>query len=92
MSIISSDMYTHTSHVCVCAHVYMYIHMKVKGLAAQACPNLCDCMSCSLPGSYVYEIFQVRILELVAVPFSRDFPNPGTHTQTYIYTHYNILY
>ena len=79
--------------VCVCAYVYICIHMKVKVLAAQSCPNLCDRMNCSLPGSSVYEILQVRILELVVIPFSRGFSQPrDTHTHRHIYTHYNILY
>ena len=62
-------------------------------LVAKLCPNLCDHMNCSLPGSYVYEILQVRILELVVIPFSRGFSQPrDTHTHRHIYTHYNILY
>ena len=34
-------------------------------------------MDCSLPGSSVHGIFQARILEWVAIPFSRDLPDPG---------------
>ena len=34
-------------------------------------------MDCSPPGSSVHGILQPRILEWVAVPFSRDLPNPG---------------
>ena len=37
---------------------------------AQSCPTLCD-PSLSLPGSSVYEILQARILEWVAIYFSR---------------------
>ena len=33
--------------------------------------TLCDPMDCSLPGSSVQEILQARILEWVAIPFSR---------------------
>ena len=36
----------------------------------QSCPTLCDPMNCSL-GSSVYEIGQARILEWVAMTFSR---------------------
>ena len=32
---------------------------------------------CSLPGPSVHGIFQVRILEWVAIPFSRDLSHPG---------------
>ena len=31
----------------------------------------------SLPGSSVHGILQTRILEWVAIPFSRDLPHPG---------------
>ena len=38
---------------------------------------LCDPMDYSLPGSSVHEILQARLLEWVAIPFSRNIPNPG---------------
>ena len=34
-------------------------------------------MDCGLPGSSVHGISQVRILEWVAIAFSRDLCNPG---------------
>ena len=37
----------------------------------QSCPTLCDPMNCSLPGSSVLGIFQTRILQWVAISFSR---------------------
>ena len=40
-------------------------------LAVQSCPTLCDPMDCSLPGSFVHGILQARILEWVAISFSR---------------------
>ena len=43
----------------------------------QACPTICNCMDCSLPGSSVHGIFQTRILEWVAVPSPGDLPDPG---------------
>ena len=45
--------------------------VKVKVLVAQSCPTFCDPMDCSLPGSSVHGILPVRILEWVAIPFSR---------------------
>ena len=36
----------------------------------QSCPTLCDPMDCSLPGSSSHGIFQVRVLEWVAIAFS----------------------
>ena len=40
-------------------------------LVTQLCPTLCNPMSCSPPGSLVHEILQARILEWVAISFSR---------------------
>ena len=44
---------------------------------AQSCPTLCDPMDCSPPGSSVHGILQARILEWVAISFSRCLPDPG---------------
>ena len=38
---------------------------------AQSCPTLCDPMDCSLQRSSVRRIFQARILEWIAISFSR---------------------
>ena len=38
---------------------------------AQSCPTLGDPMDCSPPGSSIHGIFQVRVLEWVAISFSR---------------------
>ena len=43
--------------------------------------RLCDPMDCSNPGSSVHGISQERILEWVAIPFSRRFSQPGDRTQ-----------
>ena len=37
----------------------------------QSCPAPCDPIDCSPPGSSVYGIFQARILEQVAISYSR---------------------
>ena len=37
----------------------------------------CNPMGCSPPGSSVHEILQKRILQWVAISFSRDLPNSG---------------
>ena len=47
----------------------------------QSCPTLCDPMDCSLSGSSVHGIFQARILELIAISFSRGFSQPRNWTQ-----------
>ena len=43
----------------------------VSVLVAQSCLTLCDPMDCSPPGFSVRGILQVRILEWVAIPFSK---------------------
>ena len=40
-------------------------------MCSQSRPTLCKPIDCSLPGSSVHEILQARILEWVAIPFSR---------------------
>ena len=38
--------------------------------------RLCNPMDCSLPGSSIHRIFQARILEWVAISFSRGSSQP----------------
>ena len=45
--------------------------MNVEGLVAQSCPTLCNPIYRSLSGSSGHGIFQARILECVAISFSR---------------------
>ena len=42
----------------------------------QSCPTLCDPVECSPPCSPVHGVFQARILEWVAIPFSRVSSRP----------------
>jgi len=44
---------------------------------AQSSPTLCDPVDCSPPGSSIHGILQARILEWVAISFSRVLPDPG---------------
>ena len=48
---------------------------------AQSCPTVCDPMDCSLLGSSVHGIFQARILEWVAIYFSRGTSQPRDQTR-----------
>ena len=48
--------------------------MKVS--VDKLCLTLCDPMGNNPPGSSVYGILQARILEWVAISFSRDLPHP----------------
>ena len=46
-------------------------------LVSQLCPTLCHPTDCSPPGTSVHGILQARILEWIAIPFSRGSPQPG---------------
>ena len=50
--------------------------MKSESEVIQSCPTLSDPVDCSLPGSCIHGILQARILEWVAISFSKDLPNP----------------
>ena len=54
--------------------------IQSKLLVAQLCTTLCDPTDCSLPGSYTHAILQARILEWVAIPFSRGSSQPTDRT------------
>ena len=48
-------------------------------LVIQSCPTLCDPVDCA-PGSFIHGILQVRILEWVAITFSRESTQPRDRT------------
>ena len=58
----------------MCACVCMCV------LVPQSCPILCDPMDSSPPGSSVHGILQARILQWVAIPFSRGSSWPRNQT------------
>ena len=62
------------------SHTTTSVYMKVKVLVTQLCPNLCDPVDCSPAGSSVYGILQARMLEWVAIPFSRGSSQPRDRT------------
>ena len=61
---------SHAMHACECA---------------QSCQTLCDLMDCSPPVSSVNRIFQARLLEPVAISFSRGSspPRDGTPASSF---------
>ena len=57
-------------------------NQRSKSAVAHLCQTLCHSVGCGLPGSSVHGIFQARVLEWVAISFSRVFlltqgSNPG---------------
>ena len=78
--------------VCVCVHVCLVL---------QWCLNFCDPMDSSLSSSSVHGIFQARILQWVAISYSRGssyyipkhiYRNTHTHIHTDIHTHLGVLF
>ena len=57
------------------------VMLMITLLAAQSCLALCNPMDCNPPGSSVHGIFQARIVEWLAIPFSRGFSRPRDWTQ-----------
>ena len=63
----------------------MYITALAHGQSVnsvpQSCPTLCSPTDYSPPGSSVHRVLQARILEWVAIPFSRgsSLPRDRTH-------------
>ena len=54
-----------------CHFLLQCMKVKSESEVAQSCRTLSDPMDCSLPGSSVHGIFQARVLEWVAIAFSR---------------------
>ena len=54
-----------------CHFLLQCMRVKSESEVAQSCPTLSDPMDCSLPGSSVHGIFQARVLEWVAIDFSK---------------------
>ena len=65
-------------------HIYIYAFIyesEGESEVAQSFPTLCDPMDCSLPGSSIRGILQARILEWVAISFSRRSSQHRDRTQ-----------
>ena len=61
---------------------FLSSYMIVVVLVAQSWLTFCDLMDCSLPGCSVHGSLQARILEWVAIPFSRASFQPRDRTQS----------
>ena len=65
-----------SNYACVCVCVCVCVCAR----SLQLCLNLCDPMDRSPPGSSVHGILQARILEWVAISFSRGSLGPRDRT------------
>ena len=53
-----------------CHFLLQCMKVKSESEVTQLCLTLSNPMDCSLPGSSIHGIFQARVLEWVAIPFS----------------------
>ena len=57
------------------------MHLEVKVLIVQLCLTVCNSLDCSPQGSSVHGILRARILEWIAILFSRGSSRPRDQTQ-----------
>ena len=69
-------------------HQDLGLEMCVQAKSLQWCTTLCDPVDCSPPGSSVHGILQARILECVAMPSSRESPQPRDQTRVSCLLHW----
>ena len=90
------DFFIPTNDFTLVLHVYLSLNIHRIGLpvfklyidgiikwseVTQSCPTLCDPMDWRPPGSSVHGIFQARVLEWVAISFSRGSSRPRDRTR-----------
>ena len=89
-------VYTHTRtwiymciriHIAVCIYICTLMHkayLRTCPLDEElSCVQLCNVMDCSPPGSTLLGISQARILEWVAISFSRGSSSSRDRTQVF---------
>ena len=62
------------------AHTIIMYESESESEVPQSCLTLCDPMDCSLSSSSVHGIFQARMLEWIAISFSRGTSQPRNRT------------
>ena len=78
----SAELFKEDCSTRVFLRVFVKLPIELKlSEVAQSCPTLWDPMDYSLPGSSVHGILQARVLEWVAISFSRRSSRPRDWTQ-----------
>ena len=72
---------------CIKVQACMYVCAKLL----QLCLTLCNPMDCRVPGSTLHGILQVRILEWVAISFSKDLSNSGIKSMSLMSPAFRLL-
>jgi len=80
LSLPPLSLLTLTAGVEMSSCVYKFDCMCVCVLVGQSCLTLCDPTDCSPPGFSVHGILQARILDWIAIPFSRGTSQPRNRT------------
>ena len=78
--VIIKELFSIRSEFSFFFHSVMPKQLESESEVTQLCPTLCDPMDCSLSGSSIHGIFQARILEWVAISFSRGSSQPSDRT------------
>ena len=68
-------------------YILLVLLLCLPAKSLLSCPTLCDPMNYSPPGSSVHEILQARILEWVAICFSRGSSQPRDWTHVLHHLH-----
>ena len=63
-------------YACVCVYVHTYIRLCMLSHSVMSKSVMSNPMDCSSPGSSVHGIFHARILEWVAISYSRGCCQP----------------
>ena len=73
-------------------NVLNFLFLSSESEVAQSCPTLCDPMDCSLPASSLHGILQARVLEWIAISFSRGstWPRDWTRVSHIPGRHFNL--
>ena len=66
----------------------LFLRSENHVLPAQSCPTLWDPMDCSPPGSSVCGILRARILEWIAIPFSKGSSRPRDRNRVSCIAHF----
>ena len=90
LELLLSRYWVETLSLPLCRIMSLQIHFtsldfpfesESESEVAQSCPTLWDPVDCSLPGSSLHGILQERILECVAISFSRGSSRTRNGTQ-----------
>ena len=71
--VVSPDMFS----------LFFLLAAAAAAKSLQSCPTLCDPIDGSPAGCFLPGILQARILELVAISFSRGYSRPRDRTQVF---------